>query len=55
MNNAKLAENEALKAFVDFYVSDEGLNTSVSEVGYIPLPADRIEATRSAWSAASGS
>jgi hypothetical protein len=21
----------------------------VSEVGYIPLPADRIEATRSTW------
>ncbi|MGZ8622817.1 MAG: substrate-binding domain-containing protein [Actinomycetota bacterium] len=55
VNNAKLAESAALKAFVDFYVSDEGLNTAVSEVGYIPLPADRIEATRSAWSSASGS
>jgi hypothetical protein len=24
----------------------------VSEVGYIPLPADRIEATRSTWESA---
>ena len=55
VSNAKLAESAALKAFVDYYVSDEGLNTAVSEAGYIPLPADRITATQSTWSTASGS
>jgi len=49
VNKAKLASSEALKAFVDLYLSDTGLNESVSTVGYVPLPADRVEATRSAW------
>jgi len=55
VNNAKLADSAALKAFVDYYVSDEGLNTAVTETGYVPLPADRITATQSTWSSASGS
>jgi phosphate transport system substrate-binding protein len=42
-------------AFVDLYVSDAGLNESVSAAGYIPLPADRMETTRTAASAAGGS
>ena len=45
----KVEENPALQPFVDFYLSDEGL-ASVEEVQYISLPADRIEATRTAWS-----
>lgn len=55
VNNAKLAESDALKAFVDYYVGDDGLKTAVDETGYVELPADRIEATRTAWTAASGS
>lgn len=43
-----LEGNTALEAFVDFYMSDEGF-ASVSEVGYVDLPDDRIEATRAAW------
>ncbi len=38
----------ALEAFVDFYMSDEGF-ASVTEVGYVSLPDERIEATRGAW------
>jgi phosphate transport system substrate-binding protein len=49
VNNAKVAENEALAAYVDLYLSDTGLSEAVGSVGYVPLPADRIEATRSAW------
>jgi len=49
VNKASVAESPALEAFVDYYVSDSGLVTSVTEVGYVELPADRIEATRSAW------
>ncbi len=49
MNTAKIAENPAVKAFVDYYLSDNGLVTGVGEAGYVQLPADRVEATRSAW------
>ncbi len=52
VNTAKAAENPALTAFVDYYVSDAGLVDIVSEVGYVGLPTDRVEATRSAWGAA---
>lgn len=43
-----LEGNTALEAFVDFYMSDEGF-ASATEVGYVALPDDRIEATRTAW------
>jgi phosphate transport system substrate-binding protein len=49
VNTAKAAESEALAAFVDFYLSDTGLQTAVQEVAYVVLPDDRIEATRGAW------
>jgi phosphate transport system substrate-binding protein len=52
VNTDKLAENPATAAYVDFYLSDEGLSTSVSEAGYVALPPDRVEAVRSAWSTA---
>jgi phosphate transport system substrate-binding protein len=51
VNKAKLADNEALKAFVDLYLSDTGIQEAVSEVGYITLPPDRVDATRSTWEA----
>jgi phosphate transport system substrate-binding protein len=51
VNNDKAAEKPAVQQFVDFYMSDEGL-ASVTEVGYVDLPADRIEAARSAWESA---
>jgi phosphate transport system substrate-binding protein len=51
VNDAMAAEKSALKAYVDFYLSDEGF-ASVTEVGYVDLPADRIEATRSTWRSA---
>ncbi|MGH2709945.1 MAG: phosphate ABC transporter substrate-binding protein PstS family protein [Actinomycetota bacterium] len=51
VNNAKAAESEALRAFVDFYMTDTGLIESVEQVAYVTLPDDRIEATRSAWEA----
>ncbi len=51
VNTTALAENPALQAFTDFYLSDAGLLEAVPEVGYVELPADRIEATRAAWEA----
>jgi phosphate transport system substrate-binding protein len=48
VNNAKVDENPALGAFVDFYLSDEGI-ASVTEEGYVALPDDQLQATRDAW------
>ena len=52
VNTAKLAEVPAVKAFVDYYLSDNGLVTGVTESGYVQLPTDRVDATRSAWDGA---
>jgi phosphate transport system substrate-binding protein len=51
-NTATAAQDEALRAFVDFYLTDDGLTLAVEEAGYIPLPADRVQETRSAWGSA---
>ena len=53
-NTQTAADEEALKAFVDFYLTDEGLVTAVEEAKYVPLPSDRVEATRSSWESALG-
>lgn len=50
VNNEKLAENQSLSDFVDFYLSDEGM-AAVPEVGYVPLAAADLEATRKVWEA----
>jgi phosphate transport system substrate-binding protein len=50
--NDESAKRPEVAAFVDHYLSDDSLNGLVAEVGYIPLPAERIDATRSAWESA---
>lgn len=52
VSKEKLASNPALKAFVDFYLSDAGIS-AVTDVQYIALPAADLEASRSTWNAAS--
>jgi len=50
----KLAESPALEAFVDFYLSDEGMSvigTGDGQVPYVPMAAADLEATRAAWAA----
>lgn len=52
MSKNKLAGNPALEAFVDFYLSDDGLaviGTGAGQVPYVPLAAPALEATRAAW------
>jgi phosphate transport system substrate-binding protein len=44
----KLAEKPELQSYVDFYLSDEGI-AAVGEVGYVPLDATELAATRAAW------
>jgi phosphate transport system substrate-binding protein len=51
VNTDKAAENPALNAFVDFYVTEASLTEIVSAVGYVPLPADRIDTTQGNWEA----
>jgi len=50
VNNAKAAENPAVKAFVDLFLSEEGL-ASVTEAGYVALPDDQWTASQDAWAA----
>jgi phosphate transport system substrate-binding protein len=53
VNTSDLANRPELTAFVDYYLSDEGL-AAVADAGYVDLPAQDIEATRAAWTGAMG-
>jgi phosphate transport system substrate-binding protein len=48
VSTAKLADNPAVGAYVDYYLSDDGID-AVSEAGYVDLPVDQLDATRAAW------
>ena len=54
VSNEAMARPE-VKSYVDFYLTDDSLASDglLEQVGYIALPADRIDATRSAWESAS--
>ena len=47
-NLGRAAENPAISAYVDFYLSDEGI-AHATDVGYVELHPDELEATRQAW------
>jgi phosphate transport system substrate-binding protein len=49
VNKAKAEDNPALAAWVDFYLND-GVS-SVSEVGYVDLAPDDLDATKARWEA----
>src|SRR5688572_1492345 len=51
-NVGTATEEEAVRGFIDFYLTEEGLVTAVEEAGYIVLPADRQAASTSAWESA---
>jgi phosphate transport system substrate-binding protein len=53
VNTDKVATSPALKAFVDYYVSDEGI-AAVGQSDYVDLPAERIAATQAKWQSAEG-
>ena len=48
VNKAKAEAKPKVTEFVDFYLSDVGLET-VSQVGYVPLPDEAFAETRAAW------
>ena len=49
VNAARAAASAAVSAYVDFYVSETGLERAVSEVGYVVLTDDARSATRADW------
>jgi phosphate transport system substrate-binding protein len=49
VNTDRAAENDAIVAFVDFYLGD-GI-VAVEEAGYVPLTDEALEETRAAWDA----
>jgi phosphate transport system substrate-binding protein len=49
VNRARAAEKPALRAFVDFYLTDAGLVDSVREVGYVVAHRDDLRTTRATW------
>jgi len=53
VNKAKVSD-PAIKAFVDYYLSDSGIVDAVQQTGYVDLPSDQIESSRSTWTSASG-
>lgn len=50
VNTDNAAENESLAAFVDYYLSDEGI-AAVEEASYVALTPEALEETRAAWEA----
>ena len=50
VNKAKAESNPALAAFVDYYLSDDGIS-NVSEVGYVSLSDASLQSLRSTWDA----
>jgi phosphate transport system substrate-binding protein len=51
-NTQMASDDDALQAFVDYYLTEDGLVLAVEEAGYIALPAERQEASASAWESA---
>jgi phosphate transport system substrate-binding protein len=47
-NNQNAGDNDAIGAWVDFYLSDDGIQ-NVTDVGYVALPGAELRATRDAW------
>lgn len=48
VNKKRVDSNPAVKAYVDFYLSDDGI-AAVEEVDYIGLPDDELQKTRKVW------
>ena len=53
VNTDKMASNPTLVSFVDSYLSDQGI-AAVTDADYVAIPAERLAATRQAWTQAGG-
>ena len=52
VNNEKAEDNADLADFVDFYMSEENLTTSVEQAGYAPLGDEERQAAIDTWDSA---
>jgi phosphate transport system substrate-binding protein len=53
VNDENASTNEAVSAFVDFYMTDAGIKEGVTQAGYVDLPEDQIQQTVDTWEQAS--
>lgn len=51
VNKAKAASNSAVKAYVDYYMADGTITTTLQTVPYVELPAAKLAASQAAWAA----
>ena len=51
VNKAKAASNPAVKAYIDYYLADGTISTTLETVPYVELPAAKFAETQSAWAA----
>ena len=51
VNLAKAEANPTLVEYVDFYLAEGTIANVLEDVPYVNLPADMLEASRSAWEA----
>jgi len=49
VNKAKAAENPAVKAYVDYYLTDGTISKVLETVPYVNLPADALTQSRMTW------
>jgi phosphate transport system substrate-binding protein len=49
VNKQKAADNEAVAAFVDYYLAEGVIDAVLQEVPYVPLDAAALEETRATW------
>ncbi|MBA3779092.1 MAG: phosphate ABC transporter substrate-binding protein PstS family protein [Chloroflexi bacterium] len=52
VNKAKMAENDALVAYVDYYLAEGVIDSVLEEVPYVPLADETLEESRSTWEGA---
>ena len=53
-NNAKVAENQTLKDFLDYYLTKKSLTSNVLEAGYVPLASADLQESIDAWKQLAG-
>jgi phosphate transport system substrate-binding protein len=55
VNKAKIAENPAVAAYVDYYLADGTIDTVLETVPYVALAPEAFAESQAAWEAAKGS
>lgn len=54
VNTSMAKSDAAVKAFVDYYMSNAAISTDVQQVGYVDLPSDKIAASQQKWASFEG-